>query len=459
MNKLFSLIVRTEAEVAKEVVTKTKPQYNFFTWNLYLTDKKYFKVNLPDILPNLLKLTNREDGLRLERNPLKFYQNQFNMAVWFATTGCGISVNNHLNHSDPMIRSVYRFHTYYHIRRIFKFLQIPIPGDDEFHEFNNFINRNEYKKLIAEFGLNRETAYQHDGVVNFSSFDKNEGWEGFIPSDYNPNITDPGYYINDSKINFFLMQVHENRVPPMFQTDFDNGMDNFKYPDGFIKAHVRRHKNIISSVTQKPCQTYQHFMVENTENLTKTGIEWLNESIRTYVYCILAAQTDARTPIVGSFGTELDAQKQFIILLENVIEAKPDISTSITNYQNALTEAHKQLDYVIAPGLYIIPSDMILKIKTIYNYNNNILIATKNMKPGKNNINFTKQKLPPLMEGSLNKKSLLKTNSEKIEKPEKPEKFEKPEKLKKEAEEEHETIKFILFGIGGVILTFLIFKY
>jgi hypothetical protein len=46
---------------------------------------------------------------------------------------------------------------------------------------------------------------------------------------------------------------------------------------------------------------------------------------------------------------------------------------------------------------------MILKVGTIENYNNNILIATENMKPGKNNINNKKIMPQPLMEGSKTK--------------------------------------------------------
>jgi hypothetical protein len=67
---------------------------------------------------------------------------------------------------------------------------------------------------------------------------------------------------------------------------------------------------------------------------------------------------------------------------------------------------------VIAAGLYIIGSDMILKIGTIENYDNNILIAGANMKPGKNNINDKKHTSPPLMKGPSVKTCKLKANVE-----------------------------------------------
>jgi hypothetical protein len=78
------------------------------------------KKLMPDITPDILFLEKREYCIRLMRKLLTFYQNQFNMAVWFATAGCGISVEDYLNHKIPLIRSVYRFHAYYQIRKVLK---------------------------------------------------------------------------------------------------------------------------------------------------------------------------------------------------------------------------------------------------------------------------------------------------------------------------------------------------
>jgi hypothetical protein len=58
-------------------------------------------------------------------------------------------------------------------------------------------------------------------------------------------------------------------------------------------------------------------------------------------YCILGAQADARTPIMNNFGTELDAQKQFLNLLEDTIKQQAYIPTSISRYQKAISDTHK----------------------------------------------------------------------------------------------------------------------
>ena len=48
--------------------------------------------------------------------PMQLWQTQLNFAVWCASSTCGVS-SAHLNYTEhPMIRAVYRFHVYYHVR-------------------------------------------------------------------------------------------------------------------------------------------------------------------------------------------------------------------------------------------------------------------------------------------------------------------------------------------------------
>ncbi|WP_375654922.1 hypothetical protein, partial [Bartonella sp. CL46QHWL] len=177
---------------------------------------------------------------------------------------------------------------------------------------------------------------------------------------------------------------------------------------------MKQHKNVFDVITQNECQTYQQFMIFKTRGFSNPGIQRLNDSIRTYVYCLLGSQALTRTPIIGTQGTELDAQKEFNKLLKDSINKHPDIPTSINRYQKAVSDTHTRLDFVIGPGLYIIGSNMVLEIGKIDNYNNNILIAPAGSKPGKNNINVKKTKSPPNMEGSKPKKMIVKTNNDPI---------------------------------------------
>ena len=75
------------------------------------------------------------------QTPMQFWQNQLNFAVWCATTGSGISKEDHLQSKDPIIRSVFRFHAYYQIRRILNEMQCSLPNDPSFDPINNRINK------------------------------------------------------------------------------------------------------------------------------------------------------------------------------------------------------------------------------------------------------------------------------------------------------------------------------
>ena len=68
---------------------------------------------------------------------MQLWQTQLNFAVWCTSSACGVS-SAHLNYKKhPMIRSVYRFHVYYHLRRILKRLQTRLPHETGFNTADN----------------------------------------------------------------------------------------------------------------------------------------------------------------------------------------------------------------------------------------------------------------------------------------------------------------------------------
>ena len=83
--------------------------------------------------------------------PLKLWQTQLNFAVWCASSACRVS-SAHLNYKKhPMIRSVYRFHVYYHVRRILKRLQAPLPHETGFKAADNPYTESEFFKISKDY--------------------------------------------------------------------------------------------------------------------------------------------------------------------------------------------------------------------------------------------------------------------------------------------------------------------
>ena len=87
------------------------------------------------------------------RAPLKLWQTQLNFAVFCASSACGVS-SAHLNYKKhPMIRAVYRFHVYYHVRRVLKELQTPLPHETGFKAADNPYTESKFLKICEDYGV------------------------------------------------------------------------------------------------------------------------------------------------------------------------------------------------------------------------------------------------------------------------------------------------------------------
>ena len=82
--------------------------------------------------------------------PLKLWQTQLNYAVFCASSACGVS-SEQLNYTKyPVIRLVYRFHVYCHVRRVLKRLQTPLPHETSFNTAVNPYTESEFLKICED---------------------------------------------------------------------------------------------------------------------------------------------------------------------------------------------------------------------------------------------------------------------------------------------------------------------
>ena len=82
----------------------------------------------------------------------------------------------------------------------------------------------------------------------------------------------------------------------------------------------------------------------------------------------------------------MTAQSAFLNNFENVVNRRVDISEDKKCYQNTLSYASNKVSYSVGENLFILPSDMELRIKTgTVGYNNKILVSDDgNFSLGKN---------------------------------------------------------------------------
>ena len=111
-------------------------------------------------------------------------------------------------------------------------------------------------------------------------------------------------------------------------------------------------------------------------DLSKVGFKPVPESIIAITTCILLAQLAACATIVVSTAGTLNIQAEFLKALESYIMRHiKDFSADITRYQNILSNANSTLNFAIAPGFNLIPSDLSLKTDPMREYNNALLQA------------------------------------------------------------------------------------
>ena len=84
-------------------------------------------------------------------HPMQLWETQLNFAVWCTSSACGVS-SAHLYYSKhPMIRAVYHFHLYYHVRRILKKLQVPLPNETSFNTADNPYTSSKLFKICEHY--------------------------------------------------------------------------------------------------------------------------------------------------------------------------------------------------------------------------------------------------------------------------------------------------------------------
>ena len=118
---------------------------------------------------------------------------------------------------------------------------------------------------------------------------------------------------------------------------------------------------------------------------TDLGLFRISESVRAYAYLILSSQPSARSSIVGNTTSALTAQPAFLNNFENVVNHRVNIQENIKCYQDTLSYTSSKVDYSMGENIYMLPSDMNMKIKTgTVGYNNKILVSDEKFGLGKN---------------------------------------------------------------------------
>ena len=153
-----------------------------------------FPVRFPNIFADY-PLGQMRVGDKLWMNwnkaPMRLWQTQLNFAVWCALSACGVS-SAHLNYAKhPMIRAVYRFHMYYHVRQVLKRLQT-LPHETGFNAADNPYTESEFLKISEDYRVPNDPMKYWDEKF-YWSFQCSVHW--------------PDYYIGPNSMTQWIIEA------------------------------------------------------------------------------------------------------------------------------------------------------------------------------------------------------------------------------------------------------------
>ena len=133
------------------------------------------------------------------------------------------------------------------------------------------------------------------------------------------------------------------------------------------------------------------WIIEKSLGFTDVGLLKISESVWAYAYLILISQASATSGIVGNTASALTTQSAFLNNFEDIVNGRVDIRKDIKRYQDTLSHQLSKVDYSVGENIYMLPSNMKLKIRSgTVGYNNKILISDGKFILGKNEkVNLT----------------------------------------------------------------------
>ena len=336
---------------------------------IYVTPSEKFKIKFRDIFTDTV-ITHRSshESRRWLAGPnFEYWPQTLNFAFFCATTGCGVSRRiliedkmrdgkNDLTDSElkipPQVRSFFWFHVYFTVRRILFELggvqnSLPLPGDTAFSQTENKYDIPSFERICAEFGISPNADFR------FTRGDNHGLGSVFEYFSYSGYTKTPFKY-------------------PSKETKFED--EGGRASDGNLVPYIEN--------TEARNQ-YEYFLCPVSHGLTSAGLSRINQSIESFCYAILGSQVDVRSSISGSQGSAIETQRQFLSMVEDAIR-NPDISKSVQRFQLAIESAKVRLDLAISPGLWLLPSKMVVNTESVVGYNNKLKKATTFMRIGVN---------------------------------------------------------------------------
>ena len=287
---------------AVQSFTKNSSDLTVNSFKIYVTNDLFFDVDFPQF-----EIKNNESSNDYKDN--SYLAALF--AAYIATYTCGISTEHFAyNQKTPkIITSIARYHLYYHMK---KFMRQP-------NKMSKYVTQ-EMKGLIMD---NKPEVFK---------------WT----REFHSGKEQLGYWISKQPRG----TIRNAKVVMGANNSGQLGI-----------SYMKKGAQTINSLDD-----YKIFIATKSNGLTKTGQLLFQQSVESYVYCVLGAQANTRWPIVGRGALSIQTQEVFKKLVNDTI-IQSDQTVTIANMRKAIKDTNVVLNMAISPGVILIPSNLLYSIK------------------------------------------------------------------------------------------------
>ena len=201
----------------------------------------------------------------------------------------------HLNQPNLLVRAVFRFHVYFHVRLVLHDLGIFLAHKDGFGKVKISYIKIAYYSICDDYGVNADETWMHGD------------W----------------FYTTGDGIFRYEVKVTKTTPP-----------DNLK-----------------------------RWIITQSKDLARKGIEKISRSVSAYVYLVLTSQIQARSSIVGNSSPAVDdAQQVFKSTFKAPINRNYSIGIKSEMHQRVLERALPKVHFSVGLDIYMLPSNLNLNI-------------------------------------------------------------------------------------------------
>ena len=297
----------------------------------------------------------------LDNYKFTLWQSQLNFTIFCTSSACSVSVE-HLNAKEPMIRSIYCFHVYYHIRRLLKILEIPLPYENSFNQYNNPYNHEKFIGIYSEYGVSNdltkwrnqkyfstwqsrawETGKPGMSYINENSFsrwiiEKSDGLATLGIQKLSESVRDYAYLILTSQTSTRGQIIAIELRNLDAQRTFLNTFENIVYRRVNIQEDIRRFQKTLQYARSKADYAEGEFiyMLPRDMNL------WIGK-VKNYNNKILISSP--------SFKIGINARINLVVKSKEVemVKTEPDVKPKVKVKPNI--EPNKKLKQDVKPNI------------------------------------------------------------------------------------------------------------